>query len=537
MREEKEADTDIDIDMITQLPDPILQHILLFLPTSDAARMGTVSKSWLNQWNSLFLSHFSMNETTHSLENFMPWVDQSFSTLRAPEENRIIHSFVLNLHFVRARHPFDLKGMYYVSLITFIDDWISLVLKNCVKHIKLSFSNITYALPSDIFSAKSFLTLTIQGCSILGEPLSPGAHAPFNCLKELALLRVDASSYVVEEILYCSPLLEKVVLKEIGNMGSLKICNLPRLSYVEVEQTLEDGLKIEAPNLRTLVLQLYGSAKVYVSDCITWSGNYMYGPKFAFEHASLETLHLCFNSCARIEVECSHLRTMSLSNKGIEKPLDVVVDAPKLEHLNYEGYVIPSFHGMASHVKPTVTLKLRLGGRPGLDVAVRSCIEMFNQPIVHLSYLYGQFFKAQEILWPGQVQQIEVTSPPPKVKCLIWSLSSPTPAFAYPYLLDGSLCSCHPGILRVEALPLNRGFIEFLCRELFHREENPACCEDEPEFRCWRHYLKGVTVVIQSQSESEKPKTLTGKALMKELKYIDASDEFQVRMNWSRELI
>ena len=35
MRQEKEADI-TDIDMITQLPDPILQHILLFLPTAGA---------------------------------------------------------------------------------------------------------------------------------------------------------------------------------------------------------------------------------------------------------------------------------------------------------------------------------------------------------------------------------------------------------------------------------------------------------------------------------------------------------------------
>ena len=81
---------------------------------------------------------------------------------------------------------------------------------------------------------------------------------------------------------------------------------------------------------------------------------------------------------------------MSFSNKGFEKPLDVEVDAPKIEQLNYEGYVIPSFQGMTPHVKATVTLKLSLGGRPGLDVAVRSCIEMFNQPTVNLNYFYGQ---------------------------------------------------------------------------------------------------------------------------------------------------
>ncbi|XP_061371106.1 putative F-box/FBD/LRR-repeat protein At2g05300 [Gastrolobium bilobum] len=520
-----------DGDMITKLPDPILQHILLFLPTADAARMSTVSKNWRNLWNSLSVLQFSFNENTQSqsLEEFMSWVDDSLSTLRSLEEKAIIHSFILDLNLVEVRHPFYNNGMHCMTIIDFINDWINLVLKNCVKHLKLVLSNIMYTLPLVIFSSKYLLTLHIEGCSIRRESSFPIDHAPFNCLKELALLRVEASSYIVEKILSFSPLLEKVVFKEIGRMGSLRICNLPRLIYVEVEQKLDERLVIEAPNLRTLILRLNGSVNVYVSDCVTWSSKY--GSKFVFEHPRLEILDLCFYICTRIKVACSHLRNMSLSNKGHERPLEIEVDAQKLEQLNYEGYVIPTFNGMESLVKPSVTLKLLLGGRPGLDVAVRSCIEMFNQPMVHLSYLYGQCFKAQEILWPGQVQQVQFDSPPPKVKFLKWSLGSLTPAYAYPYLLDGSLCSCHPAILRVETLPRNREFIKFLCHELLEREENPACCEDETGFRCWRHYLKDVHVEIQSQSET-KPKPYTSNALMEVLKYIDTSKEFQFSMNW-----
>lgn len=72
--------------------------------------------------------------------------------------------------------------------------------------------------------------------------------------------------------------------------------------------------------------------------------------------------------------------------------------------------------------------------------------------------------------------------------------------------------------------------VKFLCHELFDREENPGSCKDEPEFRCWRHYLKDVTVEIQSQSEAEKPRTFTGKAL-NILKYLNTSEAIQFRMN------
>ena len=102
---------------------------------------------WLNIRNSLSILHFSFNESTQNLQSFLPLVDDSLSSLRSPEGNPIIHSFVLNLHLVRERRPFDIKGMLYLSkIITYIHDWISLVLKNYVKHLKLSFSNITYSL-------------------------------------------------------------------------------------------------------------------------------------------------------------------------------------------------------------------------------------------------------------------------------------------------------------------------------------------------------------------------------------------------------
>lgn len=45
--------------------------------------------------------------------------------------------------------------------------------------------------------------------------------------------------------------------------------------------------------------------------------------------------------------------------------------------------------------------------------------------------------------------------------------------------------------------------VKFLCHELFDREENPGSCKDEPEFRCWRHHLKGVSVTVEIQSQSK----------------------------------
>ncbi|XP_027926991.1 putative F-box/LRR-repeat protein At5g41630 [Vigna unguiculata] len=409
MREEKEANTsDSDADMIAQLPDHILDNLLFFLPTADAAVMATVSKYWLNLWNSFITVHFSFNETTQGLQSllptFLPCVKDSLNFLGSPEENPVIHSFVLNMHFSKQRRQFHhTHNMLYISKIsTCLDDWISLLLQNDVKHVKIRFSNMIYYVPPDIFWGTLFLTVHVEGCHIIGDPIFCTGNSSFNCLTELVLVSVQTCTYTVHKILSYSPLLEKVVLRNLSKMDYLVICNLPRLSHVEVEQALEHKIEIRAPNLSTLILKLYGSIEGFFSESFTGGVNFG-SKKIAFEHAMLKTLKLCFTSCARVKVACSNLRTMSLSNEGSEIPLDVEVDAPKLEQLDYDGYVIPSFHGVTSLLKPIVTLKLILGGCPGLDVAARSCIEMFNQPTLHLIYIYRGFFKAQEILWPGQV--------------------------------------------------------------------------------------------------------------------------------------
>ncbi|XP_014499517.1 uncharacterized protein LOC106760612 [Vigna radiata var. radiata] len=259
MREEKETDTndsDSDADMITHLADHILDNILLLLPTADAAVMVTVSKYWLNLWNSLITVHFSFNETTQGLQSclptLLPCVKDSLNFLGSPDENLIIHSFVFNMRFAKGRRQFhNMYNMLYISKIaTCLDDWISLVLQNDVKHLKIRFSNLTYHVPPDIFCGTCFLTVHLEDCYFTGDPSFCTRDSSFNCLTELVLVNVETSSCIVHKILSDSPLLEKVVLRNLTIMNSLMVCNLPRLSYVEVvEQALEHRIEIRAPNL------------------------------------------------------------------------------------------------------------------------------------------------------------------------------------------------------------------------------------------------------------------------------------------------
>ncbi|XP_019230686.1 PREDICTED: FBD-associated F-box protein At5g18780-like [Nicotiana attenuata] len=73
-----------DVDRISKLPEPILQHILSFLVAKDGARMSTMSKVWDSAWNSLSYLNFGdkflnsedmprlVNVVNQSLANSLP---------------------------------------------------------------------------------------------------------------------------------------------------------------------------------------------------------------------------------------------------------------------------------------------------------------------------------------------------------------------------------------------------------------------------------------------------------------------------------
>lgn len=79
-------------DLISQLPKHIIQHILFFMPSKNAARTSVLSKTWRRAWISLPMCDFScvqfcLSRQHYETEEFVNRVDEALVILKEQKEN------------------------------------------------------------------------------------------------------------------------------------------------------------------------------------------------------------------------------------------------------------------------------------------------------------------------------------------------------------------------------------------------------------------------------------------------------------------
>jgi hypothetical protein len=145
-------------DRISELPDPILSHILSFLPTKLAATTSILSKRWKSVWHSVLTLDFD-DETFkdfHSLTSFMS------STMSSRDTKLPIHSFTFKC--AKESSPYDLKDLnQYVILAVQqgkLEDLSLHLPLHCVVKLYLTLDKIH--LPPCVFSCKTLQVLNLS---------------------------------------------------------------------------------------------------------------------------------------------------------------------------------------------------------------------------------------------------------------------------------------------------------------------------------------------------------------------------------------
>ncbi|KAL0717172.1 hypothetical protein Bca4012_066494 [Brassica carinata] len=134
-------------DMFNRLPNPLISHILSFLPTKEAASTSILSK----RWRLLFASVTNLDlEGDEDSPSFVGFVDR----LLALQGNAKLKRFSLN--FTDYPDPVP------------VTTWILNVLRRGDSELELSVSD--YPLPPEIFVSKTLLKLKLEG----GDGLSLG---------------------------------------------------------------------------------------------------------------------------------------------------------------------------------------------------------------------------------------------------------------------------------------------------------------------------------------------------------------------------
>nr|XP_016515993.1 PREDICTED: F-box/LRR-repeat protein At3g58900-like [Nicotiana tabacum] len=212
------------MDQISQLPDPILQHILFFLPAKDAAQTSVLSRTWLNVWNLLPILTFDFDENAFIQKHlsaeieeqkqadegdaFLNHIDSPLTNLRI--QKAIIQKFRLSLNFSDTKNA------------SCIDEWIGLATNNCINELDIHIMRQDdkldwYSLPGTVITAKSLV--------VLGDV------------------------HLIEEVLA----VEDLSLVECRGVKDILISNLPNLLKLTLHQEddiANENILIQAVNLQ-----------------------------------------------------------------------------------------------------------------------------------------------------------------------------------------------------------------------------------------------------------------------------------------------
>ncbi|XP_050224279.1 F-box/FBD/LRR-repeat protein At1g13570-like [Mercurialis annua] len=245
-----------NLDRISDLPEDVLQNILMWLPIRDAVRTSILSSKWRNKWADVPQLLFDTTFTAISQET------QTNKHLITIYEVLLLHSGPI--------HTFDLSFPGLKSCPE-IDRFILFLSRKGLQDIKLCISSgYPHKLPSYLFSCLQLKYLCLSLCILT----PPTTFQGFRTLIRLELLNVQLPSnfknficncWSLEELMLddCSdiscleiscPKLKLLYFK--GSYQTLRLRNMPHLATVSiyVTEAKSEGLKI--PDL-IQVLQLH----------------------------------------------------------------------------------------------------------------------------------------------------------------------------------------------------------------------------------------------------------------------------------------
>ncbi|XP_026449152.1 F-box/FBD/LRR-repeat protein At1g16930-like [Papaver somniferum] len=239
-------------DLISELPDSLIHHILSFLPTKCVVPTTVLSKRWKNLWLQVPTLDFSHSDDEEDSDD-------------EEETNRFMDSVdrVLFLRNMSHMHKFSLT---YKSDSRYLDnnrakEWIATAVKCNVEEIILSMSypeDTLVTLPVGLFTSESLTKLEIDFEDNYSYCMLDLPHSiSFPRHKILRISGIDFQDEVLVRQLFSScPLLEDLCLTDCDfchiNLISISAPKLKSFTLTGGMPMVSVGLKIDAPNLESI---------------------------------------------------------------------------------------------------------------------------------------------------------------------------------------------------------------------------------------------------------------------------------------------
>ncbi|KAK1431237.1 hypothetical protein QVD17_14550 [Tagetes erecta] len=223
----------LNSDIITTLPQTIIETILCLLPIEEAARTSILSREWRHKWTKIPKLEFSFTYTSRrmDLREILRALHQIMLLRQDP-----IHEFTLSMDTYANNLEIDHKSKHAIDEII-----LDLSRNHMVKKFKLLFgesNNRLYSLPLSIFSLHRLVELDLSWCDLDHQSIFTG----FGRLTSLTFECVRMSTKTLLQLLSNCPslksfgllmLAESVTGKEKSTMTELFEC-LPMIDQLTI---------------------------------------------------------------------------------------------------------------------------------------------------------------------------------------------------------------------------------------------------------------------------------------------------------------
>ncbi|KAL3621070.1 hypothetical protein CASFOL_035982 [Castilleja foliolosa] len=332
--------TTID-DRLSQLPQPILHHILSLLPQKDAVRTCLLSKSWRNLWHSRFKVEFN-DDWFATQKQFWSFLDNTLQ--RYQNQNLTLHQFI-----------FDVRSVFDFALL---QKWIPVVItKMCLRSLKLIIScgTTVFPLPFIVFQSEFLVELHLEGRNFNILESTENVMLNLNNLRTLRLHCVDITDEVFEKIISGCPLIENLNLLHCIGLESVKLhkhCNIKDFGCAVIGETI---IEIEDP---------HALERFYIENCC-WNWYLVHKNKHFPHLKSLELYRVqlpaetfsnfsSFFPCLKeLTLDlCEGLEKFSLLSSSIKRliikmdmrsSIKAFIDTPNIRYFEYSGHHFQHF--------------------------------------------------------------------------------------------------------------------------------------------------------------------------------------------------
>ncbi|PON68679.1 LRR domain containing protein [Trema orientale] len=330
------------VDRISKLPDPLIHHILSFVPTIDVVRMSILSRRWRHIWYSVptldfcdidQIDRFCFHHQPHKA--FYKFVDKCLKH-RWRSMRYIADSVITRI---------KLHTEYYRDSAV-LDNWLNFVVRGNVEELDLcirpeDFDNfVYYCLPESVLNARSLTVLKLDNLTFDGS-----CSVSLPSLISLTLTDLELHDEALHNLLLGCPALENFLLRECSGMHNPRISS-STLKFVGIlgEETSE-MIEIETRNLQSFIYD--GNCEnVNLSACKAIRN-------LSLLHCLLDKQKLediicglpllesftisLYSKSKHFRICGQHLKSIRMEKIYNQEEVEVTIEAPNLVSLCYKG--------------------------------------------------------------------------------------------------------------------------------------------------------------------------------------------------------